>query len=106
LTTEARKPFREISDDNMIKLYLHCRLCFEEMPPDQSPKEWARVQAGWTEQGIQVWCNRHDANIIHIDFEGQKHHANQSRKPRPGEIGKAGVISWPSDLVKEDEGKK
>lgn len=56
-----------------INLYFHCKECFKELPDGMSPKEYADTQAGWTKQGFQIWCNRHDRKIIHVDFEGQKH---------------------------------
>jgi len=60
---------------NEIGAYLHCKKCLEEIPDGVSPMEWSRTQAGWTAKGIQVWCNRHDLNVIHMDFEGTKHPA-------------------------------
>lgn len=65
-----------ISADCEIQSYLHCGLCIQELPHGVSPKHWSRTQAGWTEQGLQIWCNRHDCNVLHIDFQGQKHPAN------------------------------
>jgi len=59
-----------------IKMYMHCGRCLSEKPSDQSPGEWARLNVGWTVEGLQVWCTRHDINVVHIDFEGQKHPAN------------------------------
>lgn len=82
---------RDIGNDNEIEMYMHCGLCLEEIKAmwDQgieiSPQEYARVQAGWTRQGIQVWCNRHEVNVMHMDFQGNKHPANTSRKPFEGE---------------------
>ncbi len=70
-----RKP---ISNENEIGMYLHCAKCFDAMPDGVSPKEYQRIQAGWTEQGLQIWCTRHECNIIHIDFEGVQHRANTS----------------------------
>ena len=61
---------------NEIVAYLHCKKCLEERPVDQTPMEWSQTQAGFTKKGIQVWCNRHDLNIIHMDFEGTKHPAS------------------------------
>lgn len=69
-----------VSNENEIKMYLHCKLCLEELPSDQSPREYLRVEVGWTTKGLQVWCNRHECNIVHIDFEGKKHPANTTRK--------------------------
>lgn len=71
-----------IENTNEIKMFLHCGKCLREYQADEkikttmSPMEYANTQSGWTKRGIQVWCNRHDCNIIHIDFEGTKHHAN------------------------------
>ena len=68
------------TSENAIELYLHCALCIAEMPRGSSPKEWQRVNVGWTMVGIQVWCVRHDCNMLHIDFEGQRHPGNQCRR--------------------------
>lgn len=70
---------RPISASNQIVQFMHCRKCVEEKQAEGvswSPKEHARFEVGWTPQGIQVRCARHDLNIVHIDFEGQKHPAN------------------------------
>ena len=55
-----------------IKLFLHCMKCLEECPETMSPREWARNETGWTQEGIQVWCTRHEMNVIALDFMGQK----------------------------------
>ena len=57
---------------NEIEAYIHCGECLKELPQDQSPMEFARTQTGWTEKGLQIWCNRHDLNIADLDFLGQK----------------------------------
>jgi hypothetical protein len=61
--------------ENEIVSYIHCAKCLEEIPDGVSPMEWSQVQAGWTVKGIQVWCNRHDLNVMHMDFQGAKHPA-------------------------------
>ena len=71
---------REISRKKEIGRYFHCSLCIDEKPADQSPQDWARLSIGFTPIGLQVWCNRHDCNVCHIDFEGQKHPANTNRQ--------------------------
>lgn len=55
-----------------IEAFFHCAKCLEELPIDQSPKSYSRTSSGWTVKGIQVWCNRHDIEIVHIDFKGAK----------------------------------
>ena len=27
---------------------------------------------GWTMEGLQVWCDKCDSNVINLDFKGQK----------------------------------
>jgi hypothetical protein len=81
--TEHKKT---ISNDNEITGYVHCGLCLKELPDDQSPAEWCRLNVGWTKQGLQVWCVRHNVNVCHIDFQGQQHPANTSRKLRSKEM--------------------
>ena len=65
---------------NAIKLFIHCAKCIQEKPENISPKEYAQIEVGWTKLGIQVWCKRHNANILHIDFQGKKHPAATHRK--------------------------
>lgn len=59
--------------NNKIVMFIHCALCCEEVPEGMS--QYQDIECGWTEKGFQVWCCRHNANIIHVDFEGQKHKA-------------------------------
>ena len=66
---------RKIPVTNKIAMFLHCKKCLDELPGDQSPRDYAVIEAGWTKIGLQLWCKRHDKNILHVDFEGQKHPA-------------------------------
>lgn len=34
--------------------------------------EYMRLDVGFSNIGLQVWCRRHDANVVHIDFEGRE----------------------------------
>ena len=71
-----------VSNELSIVKYLHCGLCLEdyknnpEMNKKMSPGDYARTQTGWTREGLQIWCNRHNCNVVHIDFQGHKHPAN------------------------------
>lgn len=67
---------RPIPNTNEIKAYLHCARCLQERPDDMSPRDAQFISVGWTPLGLQVWCNIHECNVLHIDFEGQKHPAN------------------------------
>lgn len=59
-----------------IKTFFHCRKCIAELPPGRSPQNYRRYDIGFTDIGVQVWCTRHNCNVVHIHFEGQKHPAN------------------------------
>lgn len=59
-----------------IDTYLHCGLCIESRPQGLSPEEWSTLAIGYTSRGLQVWCTRHQANVVHVDFHGQSHYAN------------------------------
>lgn len=68
---------RPIPTTNCIGLYFHCRLCMESLPKGMSPQQWCDNEVGYTELGLQVWCKRHQVNVIHVDFEGHKFPANR-----------------------------
>lgn len=70
-----------IANDLKIGMYIDCKRCLLEKPADVSPAEWARLSVGWTPKGLQVWCVRHNLNVIHVDFEGRVHPANTTAKP-------------------------
>ena len=60
---------RKIPVENTIGLYFHCRLCPQG--------EISEFLVGYSEVGLQVWCRRHNVNVIHLDFEGRKFHARR-----------------------------
>jgi len=70
----------EIPNGSVIESYMHCGLCLDEKPDGISPQNYAQLEVGFTILGIQVWCKRHQANVCHIDFEGQQHPANTGRE--------------------------
>ena len=61
-----------------INAYIHCAKCLDELPLGKSPRDYAKHEIGFTKQGLQVWCIRHNCNVLHIDFEGQCHPADVS----------------------------
>ncbi len=69
---------REIPNTNEIENFLHCGKCLKELPAEESPSSYARYDIGYTIMGLQIWCKRHDCNVLHMDFEGHKFHANLS----------------------------
>ena len=55
--------------------YIACSKCADEIAnaePPVSLQDYAQMDVGFTDWGLQVWCRRHQANIVHIDFQGQK----------------------------------
>ena len=58
-----------------ITQYVVCSKCADELAhlnPPQSLQDYAAMDVGFTEYGVQVWCRRHKANIVHIDFQRAK----------------------------------
>lgn len=70
-----REPFsKEVEKPTICSIvtFLHCKLCMDTKPSHKSPKEWARLNVGWSRSGIQAWCVRHECNVVHLDFMDQK----------------------------------
>lgn len=63
-----------VSRKNMIELCIHCKLCVEELKKIKgvSLEDYQRIQAGLTKKGLQIWCVRHNCNIINVDFGGRE----------------------------------
>ena len=58
-----------------ITQYVVCSKCADELAAlsqPQSLQDYTAMDVGFTDYGIQVWCRRHRANIVHIDFQGAK----------------------------------
>jgi hypothetical protein len=58
---------------NKIFMNFNCRQCQEEYADgkygrNKSMQEMARFAVGRTKTGLQVWCVRHDMNIIDMDL--------------------------------------
>lgn len=70
---------KRIPPTNQITGFIHCKLCITSLPVGQSPQSYARLGVGFTPAGLQVWCERHNVNVVHIDFEGRQHPANLDR---------------------------
>lgn len=70
----------ELTAENQIGMFVHCGKCIDEIASGaagtNSPREYAQLEIGFTKPGLQVWCRRHDVNVMYIDFQGAKHPAN------------------------------
>ena len=62
-----------IPNTNEITAYIHCGKCFNDKVPH-------KLATGWTEIGLQIWCENCESNVAHIDFGGQTHAANTTRQ--------------------------
>ena len=51
---------------NDIVQFWHCGKCLDERPKGVSPQEYGQLEIGLTPMGLQVWCKRHDVNVLHI----------------------------------------
>ena len=49
-----------------------------------SPEEYAQVEIGWTPWGMQVWCLRHNTNVLHVNYEGHEHPMVTTARRLPG----------------------
>lgn len=68
---------------NEITSYIHCTHCVNDIKAiiartgqDQSPMTYQRLEVGYTPVGLQIWCRRHQRNVVLINFEGHKHPAD------------------------------
>ena len=56
-----------------IDSYVACTKCAKEVAdiePKISLQDYAAIDVGFTNWGLQIWCRRHQVNIVHIDFGG------------------------------------
>lgn len=57
-----------------IKEPVVCSRCADEFERGGteavSLREYTVLDVGFTDMGMQVWCRRHDTNVVHIDFDG------------------------------------
>ena len=63
----------------------NCKECVHEYTDgkygrNKSMAEMARLSVGRTKTGIQVWCVRHDINVINCDLPDEHHIMNMPLK--------------------------
>jgi hypothetical protein len=70
--SQRRQKKKDKRIKNEITTYLHCGECLREWKESQlnkcSPGDYARLNVGYTTTGIQIWCTRHDRNVVIIDI--------------------------------------
>ena len=61
---------------NQIKEPIVCVKCSDELTQGltdaKSIQDYSRIDVGFTNRGVQLWCQRHNINICHINFNGDK----------------------------------
>ena len=59
---------------NNIREPVVCAKCADEFQAGAtdalSLQDYTRMDVGFTDRGLQVWCRRHQTNVVHIDFAG------------------------------------
>lgn len=65
---------------NQIKEPIVCVKCSDELTQGltdaKSIQDYSRIDVGFTSRGVQLWCQRHNINICHINFNGEKPEAD------------------------------
>lgn len=66
-----------------------CARCADEVADGRtgavSLQAYAALDVGFTARGFQVWCRRHDVNVLHIDFGGRRPRVDfRCLEPKPG----------------------
>ena len=59
---------------NKIKKPIVCLKCSDEFMQGNtdsiSLQEYLKIDVGFTDRGLQIWCQRHQLNVCHINFGG------------------------------------
>ena len=59
-----------------IKENFVCNQCYEDycagLTDSKSLQQHTMFDVGLTDIGLQVWCRRHDVNVVHVDFGGKQ----------------------------------
>ena len=70
------------SNLNEIVRFMGCGRCLDELPEGESLADYARLSTGFTEAGLQIWCYRHDCNVINLDFEDKGPFPANTTRPK------------------------
>jgi hypothetical protein len=75
---------------NRIRQAVVCEACHDEFiagrTDAKSLQSYTALDVGFTDRGLQVWCRRHDCNVVHVDFAGHKLAADFRRvEPNKGD---------------------
>jgi hypothetical protein len=68
------KKDRKPTEAKEIITPIRCERCVQEWSDDESLSsripisDFQMIEAGLTAKGIQVWCRRHQLNVVHIEI--------------------------------------
>ena len=63
----------KMSKKNKIVMYIHCRNCLKKIDFGSGTGFGdEKLAVGWTNKGLQIWCDGCDQNVAALDFRGQK----------------------------------
>ena len=48
--------------------YFHCAKCMDEKPDYVTPQEYTNYEVGLTMFGIQVWCKKHNIEVVYLNL--------------------------------------
>lgn len=67
----------DIPNSKQIHTYFYCSQCLNEaVAKGEAPLDYQRIAFGLTPMGLQLWCCRHNMNVMHVDFGGRDMRAN------------------------------
>lgn len=53
-----------VKPEHKIGTFLHCRSCVDELPEDQTPQDFVKLECGLTETGFAIQCVRHKVTVM------------------------------------------
>lgn len=63
-----------------IKQPIICKACEDELQTGtssgQSLRQFQKLDIGLTDYGVQIWCQRHNKNVCHFNFDGKQVYAD------------------------------
>jgi hypothetical protein len=71
---KEKQKLMDILEPHAILRFTYCRQCMKDLEhinrvkAPQSIRDYSKLECGWTEFGFQLWCIRHNKNILHIDL--------------------------------------
>lgn len=75
---EEEQKFIHVPNTYEILANIYCEKCENDVPYGESIEDYSKLEVGYTELGLQIWCQRCNANVIHIAFNDSEIFANTS----------------------------